>query len=215
MDLSTVGKSLENDAYNSLNDFIEDIRLIFKNSKEFNTNPMSRVLDMTHKLEDFFEKRIDTLIHPLDTFETDKMFFGRTEVSEDQNPKSFHTVNEGIEPFICKMCNARFARKAHLIGHISSNHEGKKPFQCNTCDATFARNSKLKVHIASVHEGKKPFQCTICNSFFTNKNNLKRHISSVHEEKKPYQCNTCDASFAQNSPLKRHNSSVHEGKKIF
>ena len=63
MDLSTVGKSLENGIYNSLNDFITDIRLIFKNSKDFNTNPMSRVLGMTHKLEDFFEKRIDSLIH--------------------------------------------------------------------------------------------------------------------------------------------------------
>ena len=63
MDLSTVGKYLENDNYNSLKDFIKDIRLIFKNSKDFNTNPMSRVLGMTHKLEDFFEKRIDSLIH--------------------------------------------------------------------------------------------------------------------------------------------------------
>ena len=63
MDLSTVGKSLENGDYNSLNGFIKDIRLIFKNSKDFNTNPMSRVLDMTHKLEDFFEKRIGSLIH--------------------------------------------------------------------------------------------------------------------------------------------------------
>ena len=63
MDLFTVGKSLENGDYNSLNDFIKDIRLIFKNSKHFNTNPMSRVLDMTHKLEDFFEKRIGSLIH--------------------------------------------------------------------------------------------------------------------------------------------------------
>jgi hypothetical protein len=63
MDLSTVGKSLENGDYNSLNGFIKDIRLIFKNSKDFNTNPMSRVLGMTHKLEGFFEKRIDSLIH--------------------------------------------------------------------------------------------------------------------------------------------------------
>ena len=63
MDLSTVGKYLENDNYNSLKDFIKDIRLIFKNSKDFNTNPMSRVLGMTQKLEDFFEKRIDSLIH--------------------------------------------------------------------------------------------------------------------------------------------------------
>ena len=63
MDLSTVQTSLENGNYDSLNDFVIDIRLIFKNSKGFNTNPMSRILSMTQKLEDFFEKRIDSLIH--------------------------------------------------------------------------------------------------------------------------------------------------------
>ena len=31
------------------------------------------------------------------TLETDKMFFGRTEASEDQNAKSFHKVNEGTK----------------------------------------------------------------------------------------------------------------------
>ena len=62
MDLSTVRESLHIGDYSSPHDFQKDVRLIFKNSKEYNTNPKSKVLAMTHKLEDWFEQRISTLI---------------------------------------------------------------------------------------------------------------------------------------------------------
>ena len=61
MDISTVRESLHIGDYNCPTDFAKDIRLIFKNSKEFNTNPKSKVLGMTHKLEDWFEERIGKL----------------------------------------------------------------------------------------------------------------------------------------------------------
>ena len=63
MDLSTVRESLHIGDYNSPVDFQKDIRLICKNSKEFNTNTKSKVLGMTYKLEDWFEQRIGPLIH--------------------------------------------------------------------------------------------------------------------------------------------------------
>ena len=63
MDLSTVRESLQVGDYSSPLDFQKDVRLIFHNSKEYNTNPKSKVLGMTHKLEDWFEKRIGTLVH--------------------------------------------------------------------------------------------------------------------------------------------------------
>ena len=63
MDLSTVRESLHIGDYNSPEDFKKDIRLIFKNSEEFNTNPKSKVLGMTQKLEDWFNQRITTLVH--------------------------------------------------------------------------------------------------------------------------------------------------------
>ena len=43
-------------------------------------------------------------------------------------------------------------RNESLKTGVDSVHEGKKPFQCSTCDASFARKSHLKGHIASVHE---------------------------------------------------------------
>ena len=58
MDLSTVRESLHIGDYNSPVDFQKDVKLIFKNSKDFNTNSKSKVLGMTYKLEEWFEQRI-------------------------------------------------------------------------------------------------------------------------------------------------------------
>ena len=126
--------------------------------------------------------------------ETDEMFFGRTEVSEDQNANSFHTVNEGIKPFICKICNSRFVQKAHLIRHTSSNHEEKKPFQSNTCDSSFTRKAILNEHIKSIHEGvksKKVYKegrktlhnCSLCDKKCQTALKLMKHVTIIHESK--------------------------------
>ena len=51
MDLSNVRESLNCGDYQSPVDLLKDVALIFKNSKNFNTNPKSKVLAMTNKLE--------------------------------------------------------------------------------------------------------------------------------------------------------------------
>ena len=61
MDLSMVRESLNAGYYGSSYDFRKDIELIFKNSKEYNTNPKSKVLSMTFKLEDWFKQRMSRL----------------------------------------------------------------------------------------------------------------------------------------------------------
>jgi bromodomain and WD repeat domain-containing protein 1/3 len=62
MDLSSVRESLHIGDYNSPMDFQKDIRLIFKNSKEYNTNSRSKALAMTFKMEEWFEQRVSDLI---------------------------------------------------------------------------------------------------------------------------------------------------------
>ena len=71
-------------------------------------------------------------------------------------------VHEREKHFTCKICDASFARKGHLKGHIASAHEGKKPFKCTVCDARLSCKEHLIRHIASVLEGKKPFKCNMC-----------------------------------------------------
>ena len=63
MDLTTVKESLHIGDHSDPVEFAKDVRLIFKNSKDYNTDPKSKILAMTHKLENWFEDRIGDLIH--------------------------------------------------------------------------------------------------------------------------------------------------------
>ena len=47
MDLTTVMSKVEGDMYSTPNEYAEDIRLIFANSKAYNTNKRSRVSTVT------------------------------------------------------------------------------------------------------------------------------------------------------------------------
>ena len=62
MDLSTVRESLQIGDYGSPLDFQKDMDLIFINSRKYNTNPGSRVLRMTNRLEEWFDVHILPLI---------------------------------------------------------------------------------------------------------------------------------------------------------
>lgn len=43
MDLSTIRNNLESDVYDNPNEFCRDVRLIFTNSRSYNTNKRSKV----------------------------------------------------------------------------------------------------------------------------------------------------------------------------
>ena len=62
MDFSTVRESLHIGDYNSPLEFEKDVHLIFRNSKEYNTVPGSKVLKMTHKMEEWFDDRFPELV---------------------------------------------------------------------------------------------------------------------------------------------------------
>jgi hypothetical protein len=58
MDLTTVKEQLLADLYDSPNEFCKDMRLIFQNSKSFNTNKKSRIYSMTVRLSASFEDKM-------------------------------------------------------------------------------------------------------------------------------------------------------------
>ena len=63
MDLMSVRESLMTGMYEAPTDFQHEVALIFANSKQYNTNPKSKVLAMTHKLESWFGERISRILH--------------------------------------------------------------------------------------------------------------------------------------------------------
>ncbi|XP_074644765.1 PH-interacting protein-like [Tubulanus polymorphus] len=62
MDLLTVRKKLRDDSYEDPTDFTKDVRLIFNNSKAFNTNKKSRIYSMTLRLSAMFEDQIREIL---------------------------------------------------------------------------------------------------------------------------------------------------------
>lgn len=62
MDISTVRESLLIGEFDSPLEFRRDVHLIFRNSREYNTDPKAKILSMTVKLEAWFEQRINPII---------------------------------------------------------------------------------------------------------------------------------------------------------
>ncbi|OTF70515.1 hypothetical protein BLA29_004885 [Euroglyphus maynei] len=65
MDLTTVKEQLLADIYDSPQDFAKDMRLIFANSKQFNTSKKSRIYSMTIRLSNIFEEKMRSVIREL------------------------------------------------------------------------------------------------------------------------------------------------------
>ncbi|CAG4981769.1 unnamed protein product [Colias eurytheme] len=68
MDLGTVQQKLENGDYNSASEVAADVRLVFANSRLYNTNKRSRIYSMTVRLSSLFEALWSRM--PIDTRST-------------------------------------------------------------------------------------------------------------------------------------------------
>lgn len=62
MDFSTVYRRLEDNLYSDPETFVRDVRLIFSNSRAYNTMPRSRIYGMTIRLAAMFEDRVDSVL---------------------------------------------------------------------------------------------------------------------------------------------------------
>ncbi|XP_055320942.1 bromodomain and WD repeat-containing protein 3 isoform X2 [Sitodiplosis mosellana] len=58
MDLRTVKEDLLGSNYQSKMEFLKDVRMIFTNSRHYNTNPRSRIYTMTLRLSNLFEEQM-------------------------------------------------------------------------------------------------------------------------------------------------------------
>ncbi|XP_059610185.1 PH-interacting protein isoform X2 [Phlebotomus argentipes] len=63
MDLRTIQEDLRGGNYQTPMDFVKDIRLIFQNSRNYNTNKRSRIYSMTLRLSTLFETHIKQILY--------------------------------------------------------------------------------------------------------------------------------------------------------
>ena len=62
---------------------------------------------------------------------------------------SLFQVHSSMKPFLCNLCDSKFARISHLNRHTRT-HTGERPFDCDRCGKTFARQDKLKVCLRQI-----------------------------------------------------------------
>lgn len=68
-----------------------------------------------------------------------------------------HLLTHGSKPASCHLCGLQLSRQAHVKRHIQAVHEGVKPFSCTGCSAKFAQKCDLDKHKIK-HEKKKKLE---------------------------------------------------------
>jgi len=81
MDFSTIRQQLDNRLYDDAETVIRDVRLVFSNSRLYNTNKRSRIYGMTLRLSALFETKVDDLLSHSDARKTRKQKPQGTRVS--------------------------------------------------------------------------------------------------------------------------------------
>ena len=159
------------------------------------------------------------------------------EVNTSEADVTEHQHDDKPRPYVCTVCEKRFARKSRLKDH-KLWHRRKKIFECRWCKKHFLNYHCLRTHMnihthkykcfecgecfqgnrrlaehKRRHSGEKPLECTVCSKRFTTSVELVKH-SIIHSGEKPYKCHVCDKAF---SPSRDVNSyiRIHTGDKPY
>lgn len=140
---------------------------------------------------------------------------------------------EKARPFVCKVCDKRWATKGSLKEHMII-HSESRPFKCGHCPKLFKNQQRMRIHEDThtetqykcpicglqlntkrtltmhmvVHSQVKKFKCEYCNNEFKRAKALKTHLV-IHTGLRPYKCPFCDKSFANGSNCRSHKRKAH------
>lgn len=71
----------------------------------------------------------------------------------------------GEKPFVCALCQQKFATKRSLTHHMAFRHENAAKFKCSIgdCTKTFPTAMMLEFHLLKQHTNHTPFICQHCS----------------------------------------------------
>ena len=104
-------------------------------------------------------------------------------------------IEDSLEAFVCKLCNAVYKKSWTLRTHMRKKHNEDNSFNCDQCSSTFSDAKGLAVHAKS-HE--RIFVCDMCEEVFFDKSKLTMH------KKKHLICKICNRVCDNTYALTRH-----------
>lgn len=102
---------------------------------------------------------------------------------------TMHQNMHGNPNYECEICGKVYAGRSHLRIH-QRIHTGEKPYVCNICNMKFAFKHVLKSHQARIHQKIHKFKCNLCSLSFIKKSDLSAHagchITNLKKNKRCY-----------------------------
>ncbi|KAH9362334.1 hypothetical protein HPB48_017986 [Haemaphysalis longicornis] len=127
----------------------------------------------------------------------------------------------GAKPFVCQLCDRRFAHRSTLSTHMK-HHLGLRKFRCSQCPFRAVRRSMLRRHEKSAHcsEPSPSKAASSCMAQPTqryrgrNRNKLLRGIEHKAKLQPHYMCNYCSYTTLKGHLLEEHQRQ-HTGERPF
>lgn len=138
------------------------------------------------------------------TYENCEMKFTNAE-TRTQHISDCHTHEY---PFICNICNSKFAVIYSYKKHMRRAHTTEAPkHRCTYCFRVFNVLSQLRCHLAT-HTDERNFGCELCGKTYKTAKHLAVH-KLTHGEKN-YICPVCPAvAYWNNQALRHHIAKTH------